>query len=99
MITNSKQNWTVGSTVKVGFLTLKVRAVIATPGDYKPDAYLLTNMHGTKIYSFVPHNGISEVSPSEAQEMTEQNEKINANKITKAWGEVQKMNEVNAVFA
>jgi hypothetical protein len=30
MIRNSKQNWAVGSQVKVGFLTLVVKAAIAT---------------------------------------------------------------------
>jgi hypothetical protein len=39
MISNTRQNWIVGHNVKVGFLTLKVRAIIETPGDYLPDAY------------------------------------------------------------
>jgi hypothetical protein len=33
MIRNSKQNWEVGATVKVGFMTLKVRAAVATEVD------------------------------------------------------------------
>ncbi|HWB84981.1 MAG TPA: hypothetical protein VG675_12620 [Bryobacteraceae bacterium] len=41
MIRNSKQNWTIGATAKVGFMTLRVRAAVATPGDYAPDAYIL----------------------------------------------------------
>ena len=58
MISNSKQNWEVGATVKVGFMSLEVVAAVATPGDYKPDAYVLTNKAHTKFYSFVPHNGL-----------------------------------------
>lgn len=57
MIKNSKQLWEVGETVKVGFMQLHVLAKIATPGDYMPDAYALTNKDGSKFYRFVPHNG------------------------------------------
>ena len=67
MIRNSKQNWTIGSTVKVGFLTLKVVAAIKTPGDNLPDAYFLTDVGGTKIYRFVPHNGLTLTTLEEAQ--------------------------------
>lgn len=59
MITNSKQVWQVGETVKVGFLSLRVCARVATPGDYKPDAYALTNAKGDRFYQFVPHNGLT----------------------------------------
>ena len=59
MIKNSKQTWEVGEAVKVGFLTLIVCAKIATPGDYAPDAYALTNKAGTSFYRFVPHNGLN----------------------------------------
>ena len=57
MVRNSKQNWEIGSTVKVGFLTLQVLAKIATPGDWLPDAYALTG--NGKFYKFVPHNGLT----------------------------------------
>jgi hypothetical protein len=53
----SKQDWTVGQTVKVGFMTLKVLAKVATPGDYMPDAYALET--NGKFYRFVPHNGLA----------------------------------------
>lgn len=58
MIKSSKQAWEVGETVKVGFLTLRVLAKVATPGDSKPDAYVLTNLKADKYYRFVPHNGL-----------------------------------------
>ena len=61
MITNSKQNWTTGATVKVGFLTLRVVRAIATPGDFKPDEYILESLKGDKFYSFVPHNGLERI--------------------------------------
>lgn len=58
MIRNSTQQWQVGEMVKVGFMTLRVMAKQATPGDYKPDAYILANSSADKFYRFVPHNGL-----------------------------------------
>jgi hypothetical protein len=69
MISKSKQDWAVGATVKVGFLSLTVLAAIATPGDFKPDAYVLKNAAGTQLYRFVPHNGLEKLSLIEAREM------------------------------
>ena len=76
MITRSKQNWTVGATVKVGFLALVVIAAIPTPGDYLPDAYVLANAAGTKHYKFVPHNGLERIDASEAQYLIAEVEQI-----------------------
>lgn len=59
MIRNSKQSWEVGESVKVGFLTLIVVAKVPTPGDFLPDAYVLTNKGATKFYRFVPHHGLT----------------------------------------
>ena len=64
MVRNSKQAWQVGEMVKVGFLTLRVLAKVATPGDFKPDAYVLTNAKADKFYRFVPHNGLHGGYPS-----------------------------------
>jgi len=57
MITKTKQNWSVGQTVKVGFLSLVVERAIPTPGDFQPDAYILTSADGSRFYRFVPHYG------------------------------------------
>ena len=57
MITKSNQNWTVGSVVGVGFLTLTVIAIIPTPGDGMPGEYRLVSAKGA-TYSFVPHYGL-----------------------------------------
>jgi len=59
MIKNSKQVREPGNIVKVGFLTLHVVEKVATPGDYAPDAYVLTNLEGTRVYRFVPHKGLT----------------------------------------
>lgn len=56
-ITNTRQSWQPGATVKVGFLSLRVVQCVPTPGDSAPDAYVLQSMKGT-YYRFVPHNGI-----------------------------------------
>jgi hypothetical protein len=58
MITKTKQVWEIGEMVKVGFLSLRVMAAKATPGDFKPDAYILGNAKADKFYIFVPHNGL-----------------------------------------
>ena len=57
MITRSAQDWTPGSTVKVGFMTLEVIECIATPGDHRPDEYRLRSPKG-KLYVFTPHHGL-----------------------------------------
>lgn len=77
MIRKSKQEWEVGATVKVGFMTgLIVVAKVPTPGDFAPDAYLLSR--GDKWYSFVPHNGLNGISTDEARETKRQADKAEA---------------------
>lgn len=71
MIKNSKQTWEIGQQVNVGFLKgLTVLAKVTTPGDYAPDAYVLSR--GAKLYSFVPHNGLIQISPDEAADMIQE---------------------------
>lgn len=53
-----RQDWSVGKTVRVGFLELVVLDKVPTPGDFQPDAYVLTGRGGA-IYSFVPHRGLN----------------------------------------
>jgi len=72
VIRNSKQDWSEGSAVKVGFMTLIVVCAVRTPGDYAPDAYLLRNVNGTALYSFVPHKGLATVSLTEAAAMQDE---------------------------
>ena len=77
MINNSKQKWEIGQQVNVGFLKgLTVVAKVLTPGDYAPDAYVLTR--GAKFYSFVPHNGLMQISPDEAAGMIEEGKRAKA---------------------
>ena len=58
MISNSKQAWEVGETVKVGWMTLTVLEKIPTPGDYRPDKYHLVDLRNGNEYEFTPHRGI-----------------------------------------
>lgn len=62
MITRTRQNWNVGSTVKVGFLSLRVIGTVATPGNYRPDEYALESLDGRAFYRFTPHHGIARVN-------------------------------------
>lgn len=57
----SKQNWTVGSTVRVGFMVLTVVAAVPTPGDYRPDQYELVSAKGVR-YTFTPHYGLEKAA-------------------------------------
>lgn len=58
MITKSKQDWSVGKIVKVGFLTLIITDIVLTPRDGMPDIYRLTSLDGTRKYEFTPHIGL-----------------------------------------
>ncbi|MDR6523071.1 hypothetical protein J2789_005761 [Variovorax paradoxus] len=80
MINRSTQNWAVGATVKVGFLSLTVIAVVPTPGDFKPDAYVLASK--TAFYEFVPHHGISRISADEARLRISEGERVAAQQAT-----------------
>jgi hypothetical protein len=63
MITRSKQSWSVGQVVKVGFMSnLTVVEIELTPGDFAPDAYILRNEKTGATYRFVPHNGIVRIN-------------------------------------
>lgn len=57
MVNRSKQDWTVGREVRVGFMRLRIIAAIPTPGDWLPDAYAMQGANGA-YYRFVPHNGL-----------------------------------------
>lgn len=97
MINNSKQNWTIGSTVKVGFMTLTVRAAVATPGDYAPDAYIL--QRADQLYSFVPHNGLTKIDEKQAMAMIEAG-KLHAQRIAAAaLAKAEKAAHLDRVFA
>ena len=56
-INKKNQNWEVGQTVKIGFLSLRVTGFIPTPGDYRPDVYMLESAKG-KRYTFTPYHGL-----------------------------------------
>ena len=60
-ITNTRQNWKIGSRVNVGFMrNLKVIRVDAIY-DSLPDIYTLESANGTR-YEFTPHNGIERIN-------------------------------------
>ena len=63
MIRNTKQTWSIGQTVKVGFLTLRVVGARAVK-DYLPDIYTLESLDGSKRYEFTPYHGLRLVEKS-----------------------------------
>lgn len=99
MITKTKQNWAIGATVKVGFLSLIVKAAVATPGDFLPDAYILTNQASTQLYKFVPHNGLEKISVDEARHMLAEAEAHASRLAAKAIAKAAASREIDALFA
>ncbi|MGK2829210.1 hypothetical protein ACSI5F_03775 [Ralstonia pseudosolanacearum] len=99
MISKTKQDWRAGATVKVGFLTLVVKAAVATPGDFQPDAYILANQTGTQLYKFVPHNGIEKIDVSQARDLIAEAEHHAARLAAAAIKKASTKNEINALFA
>jgi hypothetical protein len=59
-ITNTKQDWSIGAVVKVGFMQLRVLGVEAI-NDYLPDIYTLESLDGRRQYEFIPHNGLNRI--------------------------------------
>ena len=51
-------SWTLGSVVKVGFLSLRVVGCRSVK-DGLPDIYTLGSLDGTRRYEFVPYNGLT----------------------------------------
>lgn len=49
---NLKQDWSIGSTVKVGFLKLEVQEKLNN------GITLLKSACGKKLYEFIPHQGL-----------------------------------------
>jgi hypothetical protein len=65
----TKNQWLIGAEVKVGFISgLHVHEKVASPGNYKPDGYILSR--GNTLYAFIPHHGLTKcVSFEEAREV------------------------------
>lgn len=57
---SAKQTWSIGETVKVGFVDgLEVIKKVQTPGDYRPDFWVLWQAKTNRFYAFQPHFGIT----------------------------------------
>ena len=56
----SKQDWSIGAVVKVGFLSLRVKGIQAIK-DGMPDVYSLESIDGLRQYEFIPHNGLMRI--------------------------------------
>lgn len=99
MITKTNQAWAPGQTVKVGFLSLIVKAAVATPGDYLPDAYILANQAGTQLYKFVPHNGLAKITADEASELMNVADRHAAKIAAATIAKAAASREIDAIFA
>lgn len=61
MIRSAKQDWSIGNTVKVGFLTLKVTGRKQIQG-IDQLGYTLESLDGSRKYDFAPHNGLARIN-------------------------------------
>lgn len=55
-----RQEWAIGNTVRVGFLTLTIIGFEPATGDGLPGAWLL-NSHTGSSYRFTPYNGLETI--------------------------------------
>jgi hypothetical protein len=56
----AKQAWAIDQIVNVGFIKgLVVKEKVATPGDGRPDGYVLWQPASNRWYSFQPHFGLA----------------------------------------
>ncbi len=62
MSKKTSEAWIAGQTVRVGLRVLKVRAVLGGAGDHRPGSFLLTNLAGALLYSFVPGRGLASIT-------------------------------------
>lgn len=99
MINKTRQNWTAGQIVKVGFISLIVKSAVATPGDYLPDAYILVNQAGTQLYRFIPHNGLEKISADEARQLLDQAKRHADRVAAAAISKAAASREIDALFA
>ena len=99
MIRNSKQQWEVGQTVRVGFVSVVVKAKCFTPGDGLPDLYICANAGGDKLYAFIPHNGLTRITVDEARDAIAVHERHAARLAALAIAKAQAAREIDALFA
>ena len=60
MINKTKQDWSIGNIVKVGFMQLRVTGIRAVR-DGMPDIYDMESLDSSKKYEFIPHSGLVRV--------------------------------------
>lgn len=60
MINKTKQDWSIGNVVKVGFMQLRVTGIRAIK-DGMPDIYDMESLDSRTKYEFIPHNGLVRV--------------------------------------
>jgi hypothetical protein len=56
------KNWEPGDQVAIGYMQLIVGRRIPTPGDGKPDKWLVHSLDGTRDYHFQPYSGLKMVA-------------------------------------
>jgi hypothetical protein len=64
----AKQDWCAGQEVRCGFMRLLVKQKVPTPGDYRPDMYLMQDpKHLNRFYQFTPHYGLERLDATDLE--------------------------------
>ena len=100
--TTPKQDFSVNSVVRIGFLSLRVKASIVTPNN-GPTVYFLANLDETKFFQFQPYVGLESITVDQAIErVTEYRKALEAAaaaRTTKAAQQAQARAKFAEVFA
>ena len=57
----TKQEWSVGNNIKVGFLTLKITGTGEYTSQQGHIVYKLSSLDGARRYEFSPHEGLKKI--------------------------------------
>lgn len=86
------QDFSIGNTVKVGFMSLVVKAKVGSE-------YLAANKSGDKLYCITPYNGCRQIAIDEARELMQAAEQRAAREAAQAIAKAQAARAVDALFA
>ena len=86
------QDFSIGSTVKVGFMSLVVRAKIGAE-------HIATNKAGDKLYCITPYSGCRQITSDEARELMQAAADRAARAAAQAIAKAQAVHAVDALFA
>ena len=92
MTCTTTQSWEIGQTVKVGFMSLTVRATLGA-------TYILTNKAGDKLYAFEPYTGCRAITAVELRDMRDAAEREVMRMSAQVMARAARAAAIDALFA